>query len=338
MRGTIRSVVALAVIVSATTSIVTQAEVASALTYRERAARAIGYIKNHQRASGAVPDHINTTISSTAAAILATVAAGTGRDVERDAIVFLRDRVAAGGVTDVGLESRVALAVAAAGKDPHSFGGHDLIAEISAAEQVSGQFGTGTMSDDALAMLAIEAAGESPSANSITWLVAAQCPDGGWAYDDPYDSVNDDSHCHNPADGPFLQQSSEADTTSYVVQALEASGTTSFAVSPFAFFRTLRDAGGWSRLPESAYLVMNAISTALVIQAYVSAGRTVPRSARTALRALQYSCGAFAYAWNGSKRGAPDLASTILVVPGLMKKAMPFTGSVVGAAPSVRSC
>ena len=103
-------------------SIFGQVTTASAVTDRGRAARAIGYLATKQRANGSIPAF--STIGSTADAVLATVAAGTGRDVMRAAISFLRDRVETGRITTLGLRAKVAIAVAAAGRDPHDFGRH----------------------------------------------------------------------------------------------------------------------------------------------------------------------------------------------------------------------
>src|SRR5438034_8792149 len=117
-----------------------QAAPASALTDGQRAARAIGYLATKQRANGSIPAF--STIGSTSDTVLAVVAAGTGRDVMRDAISFLRDRVKTGNVTTIGLRAKVAMAVAAAGGDPHDFGRHDLIRQIRATIGPDGRFGT----------------------------------------------------------------------------------------------------------------------------------------------------------------------------------------------------
>jgi hypothetical protein len=311
---------------------------ASAVTDRQRAARAIGYLATKQRANGSIPAF--STIGSTADAVLATVAAGTGRDVMRAALSFLRDRVEAAKITTLGLRAKVAIAVAAAGGDPHDFGRHNLIRRIRATMGPDGHFGTGSVLDQSLAILAIEAAGNTPRGEALGWLESAQCPDGGWAFDAPYDPATDDADCRSKTDPTNDFFPADSNTTSYAVQAIEAfDRATSFPASPFAFFRSLRDAvhGGWSY--TSDFSTTDANSTALVLSAYVSAGRRLPAGGLAALRALQYlRCGAFAYSWNGSALTAPDVGATIGAVLGLRRRAIPVTGAVVGPAISVAGC
>ena len=78
-----------------------------------------------------------------------------------------------------------------------------------------GRFGTATVFDDALAVLALEAAGTPVSDDSIQWLVDAQCADGGWQYSKPA-SAHDDEHCLSTVrpTKDFFQ--SDTNTTSYV--------------------------------------------------------------------------------------------------------------------------
>jgi hypothetical protein len=320
------------------TLVFAQVTAASALTDRRRAARAIGYLATKQRANGSIPAF--STIGSTADAVLAVVAAGTGRDVMRAALSFLRDRVQAGKVTTLGLRAKVAIAVAAAGRDPHDFGHRDLIRRIRSTMGADGHFGNGSVLDQTLAILAIEAAGNTPRSVALGWLESAQCPDGGWAFDAPYDPSGDDADCRSISDPANDFFPADSNTTSYAVQAIEAfDGAFAFPANPFAFFRSLRDAvhGGWSYTSDSPGTDAN--STALVLSAYVSAGRRLPVGGLEAMRALQYTrCGAFAYSWSGNALTAPDVGATIGGVLGLRKRAIPFTGTVIGSAPSVADC
>ena len=126
-------------------------------------------------------------------------------------------------------------AVVAGGGDPHAFGGVDLVQSLVDTLGPHGRFGTASVFDDALAVLALEAAGTPVSDDSIQWLVDAQCADGGWQYSKPA-SANDDEHCLStvrPAKD-FFQ--SDTNTTSYVIQAVDAAGGATFATDPFAFF------------------------------------------------------------------------------------------------------
>jgi len=339
MGRTLRRVAASSLLVALVGAITLgQAAPASALTDGQRAARAIGYLATKQRANGSIPAF--STIGSTADAVLAVVAAGTGRDVMRGAISFLRDRVATGKVTTIGLRAMVAIAVAAAGGDAHDFGHHDLIRQIRATIGSDGHFGTASVFDQSLAILAIEAAGNTPRGVAVGWLEGAQCPDGGWAFDAPYHPVSDDADCRSTSDPADDFFPADSNTTSYAVQAIEAfDPATRFPASPFGFFRSIHDDvhGGWPYTGD--FPVTDANSTALVLSAYVAAGRRVPPGGLAALRALQYrGCGAFAYTWNGDTIGPPDVGATIGAVPGLRRRAIPFTGNVVGSAPTVPAC
>ena len=230
----------------------------------------------------------------------------------------------------------MALALEATGRNPHAYAGHDLLAEITSALGSDGHLATASVLDQALAILAIRGNGETAPASAVDWLAAAQCPDGGWAYDKPYDPADDDVHCLSVSSPATDYFESDTNTTSYAVQALESGGIAAFGVNPFPFFRAIRDAvhAGWGY--TWGFQTTDANSTALVIQAYVSASRRSPKGSLIALRALQYTtCGAFAFTWHGSRRSGPDIGATIGAIPGLLRKALPFKGTVVGD-PAIR--
>ena len=76
------------------------------------------------------------------------------------------------------------------------------------------------------------------------WLLAAQCPDGGWAYDLPY-GPGDDDHCFDGTGTDFF--TSDSNATSLMVQALAGMHTTDWFSGPFGYFDTFttgrREAG-----------------------------------------------------------------------------------------------
>ena len=167
---------------------------AAPITDQQRADRAVAYLRAHQRENGSIVAF--SAIGSTADAVLAFVAAGVGRTAMTKAIGFLRTQVSLGHVTQIGLQAKVVMAVSASGGDARTFGGVNLLRKIRSSLGSDGRFGTAAVLDDALAMLAIEVRGTAvPATKAAAWLLAAQCPDGGWAYDQPYDSVTDDADC-----------------------------------------------------------------------------------------------------------------------------------------------
>lgn len=333
MGRTLRSVVTLlctTVVLSLTVS-----AHAAAYTDQERAARGAAYLRTQQKPNGSF--NAFSTVGSTADAVQAFVSAGVGRTAMMQAIGYLRQQVSLGHVTDIGSQAKVVLAVDAAGLDPHTFGGTNLLQTIRATIGTDGHFGTSAVFDDALVVLAIESAKIMPSNKAAAWLLSAQCPDGGWAYDKPYDAGTDNAHCVDSPTTDFF--SSDSNTTSYVVQALANMSDTDWVSNPFAFFASLRDPvhHGWHY--AAAFPGTDANSTALVIQAYRAAGLPVPTLSIQALRDLQTPvCGAFSFTWSKGKRSGPDQGGTIGAIPGLLRDAFPVSGPVAVGLPAVPKC
>jgi hypothetical protein len=300
-----------------------------------RARRGVSYLASNQLPDGSIPAF--SSVGSTADAVSAFVAAQGGRPWMNRAIEFLREQTIAGNVNTVGLRAKVVMALVAGSRNPRNFGGHNLVTEIRSSLGPDGRYGGEAVLDDALAVLAIRAAGGPQPASVSTWLLNAQCPDGGWAYDEPYDPVTDDAHCHS---GPSDFFDSDSNTTSYAVQALVAIGRTGWAADPFGFFDTVRDPGhgGWSY--SASFVDTDTNSTSLVIQAFVAGGVPVPAGGVEALRALQRpGCGGWAYSWNGSAPGPADIGATIAAVPAILLVPLPVPRAAVGAGlPAVQPC
>ena len=102
--------------------------------------------------------------------------------------------------------------------------------------------------DDALAVLAIESAEDHAFEQGGRVAAVGAVPDGGWAYDKPYDAGTDNAHCVDSPSTDFF--SSDSNTTSYVVQALANMSDTDWVSSPFAFF----DVGARPGAPRLALL------------------------------------------------------------------------------------
>jgi hypothetical protein len=317
MGTTLRRVASLFVVCSLSVEMAGPAS--AVITDPQRAHRAMAYVGAQQRANGSFPGF--SAIGSTADAVLDMAATGYG--AEAAAIAFLRRQVQAGHVTTIGLTAKVVMAAVAAGRDPSTFAGTNLLGHITDAERPSGRYGDASVFDQALAILAIRAAGQTPDAAAVTWLANAQCPDGGWQFDRPH-RASENRHCHEVNDaGDFFR--SDTNTTAYAVMALEGLGA-SLASGPFPFFAALRDPtyGGWGY--TWGFRRTDANSTALVIQAFAAHARPLPNGAMSGLRRLQYRCGAVAYSFtDAGARTGKDVGASIGAVLGFLREPLPVT-------------
>lgn len=157
---------------------------------------------------------------------------------------------------DAGQAGKVARAVAAAGGDPHDFGGLDLIAIIRAAyNPATGRYHPTLLFRHTMAVEALLRTGEPAPANALTALLAAQLPDGGWFWS-------------------FDAAQSDVDTTGRVLQLLGLAGVHDAAVlaKASAYLEQQQSpAGGWG----VGYVAgpPNANSTALAVGGLWAAGR-----------------------------------------------------------------
>jgi hypothetical protein len=293
----------------------------------DRADAGAAYLTTQQKPNGSIPAF--SPIGSTADAVLAFVASDAESPSRKAALGYLRTQVQKGNVNTVGLVAKVVQAVAAAGKDPRNFGGQDLVRWLRSRIKDSGKIGGATVFDQALAILALEASGANPKRSTTDWLLAAQCPVGGWSFDNPYRPTKDDESCWSGSANDFF--TADTNTTSYAVMALEHVGRDGYTEDPFAFFDSARDAvdNGWEYSPGFG---TDANSTSLVIQAYAAADLAVPSGGVNALRALQPDVvlGAWAYNYVGDDPGDPDVGATIGAVPAILQVPLP----IVPAAPA----
>jgi hypothetical protein len=315
------------IVATLTAAVVLLALPASAeVTDAQRARRGSAYAAGLQQRNGAIVAF--SPIGSTSDAVIAFVAADAQDPARRDAVGFLRRQVALGNVQTVGLVAKVVQASVAAGRDPRDFGGENLVRWLRSRIRETGRIGNATVFDQALAVLALEASGVAPRTTVTDWLLAAQCPVGGWSFDLPYRAGTDDGSCNDGTAGDFF--SADTNTTAYAVMALEHLGRDDYTSPPFPFFETARDAvhQGWEYSPGFG---TDANSTALVIQAYLAGGLAIPTGGLQALRALQpdLSVGAWAYSYVGDEPGDPNLGATVGAVPAIVQVTLPF---VSGAA------
>jgi len=291
-----------------------------------RASSAMAYVAAHQLANGSFPGF--SAVGSTADTVMDMAATGFGGRALTDALAYLRGQVHEGNVVGVGLTAKVLLAIEAAhdagrtGIDPTGFGGVDLIAAITGTEKPGGRFAGASVFDQALAILALDSAGQTPTDAAATWLADAQCPDGGWQFDRPHRLV-ENRHCRDTSE-PNDFTSSDTNTTAMAVMALHGLKTPD--ADPFAFFDAIRDGTfhGWGY--TWGFHRTDANSTSLVIQAYRTDARPVPERGTRALRRLQYACGAGAYSFtDAGARTGKDVGATIGAVLGFLQEPFPVT-------------
>ena len=307
-----------------------------AATDTRRARLAVHWLGHQQADDGSFPGF--SPIGSTADAVVSFAAAKRAAEDIDEAMTFLEQREAE--IDDIGEIAKVVMAAEASGRNPRDFAGRDLVSEILASRREDGRFGEGTpVLHHALAMIALRAADAQVSDQERTWLLNAQCADGGWQFDEP-PGPGDDEQCQTGEQDDFF--ASETDTTAYAVIAL--SGDKEWAKddprSPFRFFRVRRDRvkGGWGY--DAANPITSSNSTALVIEAYRTYGKKLPDGAVAALVKLQYRlcgerAGAFAFSYDKEgrryRKQGPDVGATIGGILGLVSR--PYEPAAVSKPP-----
>jgi hypothetical protein len=226
------------------------------------ASRALAYLQGQQQADGSIPElgggYADSELFAIAAAAdgfdpNALVATSSGVSV----MTYLADNAAAA-CLDPGACGELIQAVVAAGGDPSSFGGQDLLTLLDASYDTStGEYGDGEAFTQALAIQGLVAAGEQVPSAAIQFLIDAQDSDGGWDY---LDLAGDSS-------------GSDTNSTSTVLMALDAAGDHTDDSSALKWLATQQDSDGGFTYQTGPYSVgSDPDSTALVVQAIVATG------------------------------------------------------------------
>jgi hypothetical protein len=294
----------------------------SADTQVDPASRAILYLQGQQSGSdGSIPVGASTDAVSEEYAIGAAAAGydptalrhGSGPSV----MAYLAAH-AATACSSAGACGELLQAVAAAGLNPASFGGVDLLTTLDGFYNAgTGVFGNGEAFIQTLAIQGLVAAHQPVPPVALHHLVAAQDSDGGWDYllikDDPNGRTNFDT--------------SDTNSTAMGLMALDAAGVHSRDRSALAWLHTQQDADGG--FPYQAGSGSDPDSTALVLQALIAAGQNPEAPAwapgghapLAELIATQDGNGGFTFPGNT----APDPFTTAQVPPALERAAYPLT-------------
>ncbi len=219
---------------------------------------------------------------SLADAIFAFAAVGAGQSAAGTALSGIEANLDAyvtpGGTLAPGALAKAMLAVQVQGGDPTAFGGRDLEADLRGLLVVGGaddgRFGTGSVLDQALAILALSRTSGGVLAAAVTWLSGAQCPSGEFAWD---------GSC------PAAPGSEDPDTTAIALQALLAVDATTAADAATAWLLSIQLPGGG--LPS--FGLANTNSTGVGGQALRAAGETAAADAAAGfVLSLRFGCDA----------------------------------------------
>lgn len=233
--------------------------------------------------AGYIPDPTGQPApTNTAQSALALAAAGTEEGTFDAAMAWLEANaeayVSPGANDDPAALGYLLLLTDAAGADPTSFGGLDLVARLGAtlgASGTTGLYGAGDPTFDgvfrqSIAILGLVASGATVPAAAVDWLHGQQCgatspvgARGGW---EPF-RADPTPPCALPDIVNFTGP--ETNSTAMAVQALEAVDQAP-AQDPLDFLATAQGPDGG--FPFLTGLDVDPNSTALVLQALAAAG------------------------------------------------------------------
>ncbi len=225
----------------------------------QRARWALSHVAAEQQSDGGILGWTGSSDPGTTAdAVLAFAAAGydphTVVSPTLSLMDYLSNTAASYAARGPDAAGKLAVAVVAAGDDPHAFGGVNLISVITQSYTETGTLGGyGTLTNtwhQALAILGLRAAGEPVPITATRTLSSLQQSDGGWKYDlaDAWWNIT------------------SPDNTAIAVEALIAAGVpreSGVITRALAFLEARRSPeGDWG----------NPDSTAYAIQALLAAG------------------------------------------------------------------
>lgn len=240
------------------------------------------------------------SVGQQADAIVALAAAGRSHVSLHSRLVAMRGS-ASSYATTAGAAAKVVLAAVAAGGNPQSLGGVNYILRIE-RQYAAGRYGA-TAYDQAYAMLALRAAGESVPPAAVRALRAARGT-GGWGF--------------------ALRKASPDDVaaTGLVIEAMRAAGVarSDGALKGATTWLTAQANGRGGFHIDGRRRPTEANSTAIAIRALRAMGRTPSAATRRALRGLQEADGGFRFT---AKARESRLLATVDAVLALSGRRLP---------------
>jgi hypothetical protein len=253
----------------------------------------------------------------------------------------------AAATNSVGRAATLVLALAA-GNTPTArynlddFGGVHPLTVVNAAYHASGPnagaFGDGSTFGQALSILALRAAGQTPPPAALTWLESTRNTgrspgSGGYTAELPTDTG---WNYGNAAD----QHQGDTNTTSLALQALDAAGDHSQDAAGLAFLHDQQNPDGGFPLekPSAFGTASDADSDALGLEAITATGQplnTFTVGGNTPLSNLLSMQDAASGGFSG---GAPDTFTTSQVPQGLAGAALPVSPPTAGRAVPAAGC
>lgn len=286
--------------------------------HTEIISKAMAYLATQQAADGGFGDEFSTirAVLGTAAVhypVLETITGTTPLDYLAARAVTYTHAMTGTGPLNPGRAGALLAAVVAANGDPTSFGGMDLVQELSDSyNPATGAFSTTATVASPLtqwwSIIGMAAAPKKVPVSATNYLADMQRADGGWAWG-------------------TTAPSSDPDSTAFALLALLASGNVdpqdTMVLNGLQYLADIQhSSGGWDM-----WGAVSADTTAAAIQAYTAAGYTpvthmlrnsAGKTPHDALIALQQTDGSFA--------GYSPIISTADALMGLAEAPLPIFG------------
>ena len=254
------------------------------------AATPAGFLQAHQAPNGAFAESGGSAgplLTAWAALGLRASGAETGK-----ALDYLQSREAGlAETTDVEL---VALAESALGGRPAK-----LLARIRSAQHANGRIGP-NVNSTIWGILALRQARQPAPPAAVRFVLRQQARSGGWAW--------------------YLNGRPDSNDTAAAIEALRSAGVTGKPIRRgLAYLLRLRNRdGGFELTPGRG---SDAQSTAWAVQAFVAAGRVVPRGSIAYLLRLRRADGSYRYS---QRYATTPVWVTAQVLPALHRRSFPL--------------